>query len=89
MDGRYERATFVFDVWSRPSPLGSASSQKQAYDIMEQIRLAIDRKNLSLPSGSSYKHISTLEQDSLILDENDGLTFHGVYQTEIIVAPIA
>jgi hypothetical protein len=89
MDGRYERHIFVFDIWTRPSPQGAAASQKQAYDIIEQIRAAIDRKNLSLPSASAYKHISTLERETLVLDEGDGLTFHGVYQTEIIVAPKA
>jgi hypothetical protein len=88
-DDRYEVHIFVFDVWSRPSPQGAAASQKQAYDIMGQIRAAIDRKTLALPSGSAYKHISTLERETLVLDEGDGLTFHGVYQTEIIVAPIA
>lgn len=80
--GRWDDVWFQIDVWTRDN--SQRAGRSVAYDVQNKIRTALDNQKITI-TGARCMHV--LEQSVTVLDDGDGLTWHGVQVFAIGVYP--
>lgn len=76
-----QETLFQIDVWTRD---GQVTGRRKAYQVQDILRGLLDRQPLTIAGAT---HHYTHERTVTILDETDGLTWHGVQVFAIGAGP--